>query len=167
MSSQEQMMLSRAVHVRELKAEIARLREENSRLRDAMASLNAHFSLALTALEDARRLPEGGRIILVDGWNAILGAKKEARSRGGLIEKWRGHLESFEKDFVWIIFDGPVENVVNEERLRVSYTGGKGPHRADRFICDYLRAARYLGCGGRIEVKTNDRGLVKEAAGLV
>jgi hypothetical protein len=103
----------------------------------------------------------------VDGWNAILGAKKEARSRGGLIEKWRGHLESFEKDFVWIIFDGPVENVVNEERLRISYTGGKGPHRADRFICDYLRAARYLGCGGRIEVKTNDRGLAKEAAGLV
>lgn len=167
MSSQDLMMLSRVVHVRELKAEISRLKAENSSLRDEMASLKAHFSLALTAMEDMRSVPDGGKTILVDGWNVILGAKKDAHSRGELLAKWRKHLEDNPGDFVWIVFDGPVENVENEGRLRVSYTGGTGPHRADRFICDYVRAVRYLGLPGRIEVVSNDRDLLKSVSAIV
>ena len=164
MSSQDVMINSRLTHVRELKAEVARLKELNSRLNDEMASLKAHFSLALAAMEDLGSLPEGGRMILVDGWNLILGAKKDARSRGELTALYRRHLEEHPDDFVWIVFDGPKESVVNEGRLRVSYTGGAGPHRADRFICDYLRAAKYLGFAGKVEVRTYDRDLRKKAA---
>jgi hypothetical protein len=153
-------------HVRELRGEVARLKEENSRLQDEMASLKAHFSLALVAMEDLRAIPEGGRMILVDGWNAILGARKDAHSRGELAQRWKEHLGAHAADFVWIIFDGPVENAGNEGRLRISYTGGSGPHRADRFICDYLRAAMYLGLSHLVEVRTNDRDLLKEAARL-
>ena len=166
MSSQDVMINSRLTHVRELKAEVARLKELNSRLNDEMASLKAHFSLALAAMEDLGSLPEGGRMILVDGWNLILGAKKDARSRGELIALYRRHLEEHPDDSVWIVFDGPKESVANEGRLRVSYTGGAGPHRADRFICDYLRAAGYLGLSGRVEVKTNDLDLAKTAAAI-
>jgi hypothetical protein len=160
------MINSRLTHVRELKAEVSRLKELNSRLNDEMSSLKAHFSLALAAMEDLRSLPEGGRMILVDGWNVILGSKKDARSRGELLAGWRDYLKENPLDCVWVVFDGPVENVANEERLRVSYTGGNGPHRADRFICDYLRAAKYLGLSDRIEVRTNDRDLLREASGL-
>ena len=167
MSSQEVMINSRLTHVRELKAEVARLKELNSRLNDEMASLKAHFSLALAAMEDLGSLPEGGRMILVDGWNLILGAKKDARSRGELIALYRRHIEEHPDDSVWIVFDGPKESVANEGRLRVSYTGGSGPHRADRFICDYLRAAKYLGLAGRVEVRTNDRDLAKTASSIV
>ena len=167
MSSQEVMINSRLTHVRELKAEVSRLKELNSRLNDEMSSLKAHFSLALAAMEDLRSLPEGGRMILVDGWNFILGAKKDARSREELIALYRRHLEEHPDDFVWIVFDGPKESVANEGRLRVSYTGGVGPHRADRFICDYLRSAGYLGLAGRVDVRTNDRDLAEKAAGLI
>jgi hypothetical protein len=80
-----------------------------------------------------------------------------------LIAGYRGYLDANPDDSVWIVFDGPKESVVNEGRLRISYTGGLGPHRADKFICDYLRAAKYLGLSGRIEVKTNDRDIRKTA----
>ena len=162
MNAQEVMISSRLAHVRELKREVARLKEENTRLLDEMVSLKAHFSLAVLAMEDLRALPEGGKMILVDGWNAILGAKKDAHSRSELEAKWKTYLGEHAADFVWIIFDGPVENVGNEGRLRISYTGGNGPHRADRFICDYLRSAKYLGLAHLVEVRTNDRDLLKE-----
>ena len=80
---------------------------------------------------------------------------------------YRRHLEGHPDDRVWIVFDGPKESVANESRLRVSYTGGSGPHRADRFICDYLRAAKYLGLADRVEVKSNDRDLLKAVFSIV
>lgn len=164
--SQDVMILSRIANVRGLKNELDRLKRENADLRNEMASLKAHFSTALVAAQDMRQLSPGGKMILVDGWNVILGSKKDARSRGELLAGWRDYLKENPLDCVWVVFDGPVENVANEERLRVSYTGGNGPHRADRFICDYLRAAKYLGLSDRIEVRTNDRDLLREASGL-
>jgi regulator of replication initiation timing len=61
------MMFSRMTHVRELKAEIARLKEDNSNLRDENASIKARFSLAITVMEDMRALPGQGKMVLVDG----------------------------------------------------------------------------------------------------
>jgi hypothetical protein len=161
------MILSRMTRLREIKKELERIRIENSALRDEMSSLKAHFAQAIVAMEDLRSLPDGGKLILVDGWNVILGAKKDARSRKELAAKWREYLKEHQLDRVWIVFDGPKEDVAEEERLRISYTGGSGPHRADRFICDYLRAAKYLGFAGRAEVRTNDRELQKEVAKLL
>ena len=161
------MILSRLANVRELKAALDRLKRENAALRDEMTSLKARLSMATVAVEDMRSLAEGAKLILVDGWNMILGSKRDVRSRAELLDGWRKHLERNPSDFVWVIFDGPSENVVNEGRLRVSYTGGTGSQRADRFICDFLRAVKYLGLSGRIEVRTDDRDLMKEASALL
>ena len=62
---------------------------------------------------------------------------------------------------MWIVFDGRHESCTAEGRLRVSYTGGEGPQRADRMICDFLRMARFSGDISRIDVRTHDKGLLK------
>lgn len=161
MNAQSVMMDARVAHVRELKAEVARLKEENARLRDASETLASHIGLAALALDDARRLG-GGRMIVVDGWNAILGAQKTARDRQDLEGQMRGHLAAHPDDFVWIVYDGPRFASTLEGRLRVSYTGGTGAHRADRFVCDFLRAARWAGVRDRIDVRTADRDFLRE-----
>ena len=157
MSAQDVILGARVAHVRELKTEIERLKAENTRLRDENTSLRSHFGLALLAAQDLRGLSPEGKFILVDGWNLILGAKKEAFSPDDLVAKARRHLGDRPLDFVWIIFDGPKENSFNEDRLRVSYTGGTGPHRADKMITDFVRMARYLGLHRQIEVRTHDK----------
>lgn len=157
MNAQDVILGSRAVHVRELRAEVARLKAENARLRDENAELREHFDLALTAAEDLRALQPGGRFIIVDGWNRVLGANRVARDPKELIEKAKLHLAEHPCDFVWIVFDGPRENSRVDGRLRVSYTGGTGLHRADRFICDFVRMARFTGDVSRIEVRTADK----------
>ena len=65
----------------------------------------------------------------------------------------------------WLIFDGPEENSYRSGAYRVTYTGGTGPHRADRLILDYVHAAKLLGLDtSRITVETADRALAKKAA---
>ena len=65
--------------------------------------------------------------------------------------------------------DGEAEGEADGEtegRLRVSFTGGEGPHRADRLICDYLRMCRYAGTAHRIHVFTEDADFRRAAAAL-
>ncbi len=162
MSAQDVILGARVARVRELTAEIARLKAENAALRAEAASLSAHFATALVAAEDLRSLPPGGKLIVVDGWNLVLGAGKVAHDRGELVEKAERHVAENMLDFVWIVFDGPGESVSRDGRVRVSYTGGTGAQRADRFICDFLRMAAYVGGLGRIEVRTHDKALVSE-----
>ena len=166
MDAQDIILGSRVAHVRELKAEIERLRAENARLRGENAALAAHFDLALLAAEDLRSLPDGGRLVVVDGWNVILGAKKEARDRGELAAKARAHVAEHPSDMVWIVLDGPRPATSVEGRVRVTYTGGSGAHRADRFICDFVRMAALRGDASRIEVRTNDKAFLKEVKRL-
>ena len=165
-SAQNLLMDSRLMHVRELRTEVDRLKADCARLRDENAMLSEHFDLALVAAQDLRDLPTGARQIVIDGWNLILGADREAGSSEQLLEQARAHLAAHPDDRVWIVFDGPRENVVNEARLRVSYTGGSGAHRADRFIYAYLRMARWLGLADRVEVKTHDRDFKRTVARL-
>lgn len=167
MDAQDVIFSSRVAHVRELKSEIARLKAENSELRAENAQLKGHFDMALLAAEDLRKLPDDGKFVIVDGWNVILGAKKEAADPRSLIDIYKNYLEEHRSHFVWIVFDGHTENSRTEGRLRVSYTGGKGLHRADRFICDFLRMARFSGESGRIEVRTQDKDFLKEAKRLL
>ena len=168
MSAQDVILGARAAHVRELKVEIEKLKAENAVLRDGVMSLKAHFDLALLAAEDLRGLPEGTRIEIWDGWNLILGACKEARDRNGLIAKAEAKVaEDPTLGKVWIVFDGHDERVVRADKcVRVSYTGGTGAHRADKFICDYIRMACYLGLADRVKVRTNDRDFAKAVAKL-
>ena len=150
MSAQDIIMGSRVAHVRELKAEIDRLKADNAALRDELTSLKAHFDKALLAAVELR---EGEPLEIWDGWNLILGAKKEARDRDDLIAQAQASGRR-----VWIVLDGPEENVrLLGANVRVSYTGGTGEHRADKFICDYVRMAKYLGLADWVIVRTNDK----------
>ena len=167
MSSQDIMMGARVAHVRELKAEIERLRRENTRLRGESESLRAHFDLALLAAEDLRGLPDGGRLEIWDGWNLVLGAKKEARDRDDLVAQARLRTESDPLLFVWVVFDGPHLDSRAEGRVRISYTGGEGSQRADRLVVDYVRMAVWLGLGDRVEVRTNDKEFLRQIGRLI
>ena len=158
-------MGARVAPVRELKAEIEALKAENAKLRDEASALKAHFDLALLAAQDLRDLPADGRLEIWDGWNLILGAKKEARDRADLIEQARQATAADPLRRIWIVFDGRDENVRSlGANVRVSYTGGTGAQRADRLIADFVRMARYLGRAGQVAVRTNDKDLRKTVA---
>ena len=73
MNAQQIIGDSRVLHIRELKAEVAKLKAENSKLHDENAQIHAHLDLALTAARDLESLPDGGKLVLVDGWSMIVG----------------------------------------------------------------------------------------------
>ena len=154
MSAQDIMLGARVAHVRELKTEIERLKADNVALRNELDSVKAHFDKALLA---AMELRDGEPLEIWDGWNLILGAKKEAKDRNELYEQAKACGRR-----VWIVLDGHDENVRRiDDKVRVSYTGGKGEHRADKFICDFVRMAKYLGLSDKISVRTNDKDFLK------
>jgi len=166
MNAQDIILGSRVAHVRELKSEIEKLKAENQRLRDENAELNAHFDFALTAAEDLRTLPEGGRLVLVDGWNLILGAGRTARDRDELERQAQEHIAAHPNDIVWIVLDGPHPATRVTGRVRVTYTGGSGLHRADKFICDFVRMAQFRGDLTRLAVQTRDKDFRKSLTRL-
>lgn len=163
---------SRLTHLREFRTAVARLKRENAVLRDANAQLNAHLDLAVLAARDLETLAPEAKFLIVDGWNLVLGARRpgldrsqlfaQARDRKDLVEQAKRHLDSHPDDFVWIVLDGPRFATKVEGRIRVTYTGGTGVHRADRFICDFLRMAAFRGDLKRIEVRTNDRDFLRD-----
>ena len=157
MNTSDYQIAARIGEGRRLRDELDRLRRANHELREENESLAAHLDFAFLALTDLKASPEGGRLHLIDGWNLILGAQKEAHSREELIGNWRQFLAEHPLDAAWIVFDGPRENAVNEGRLRISYTGGTGSQRADRFIGHFVRAAKYLGLDSRITVHSHDK----------
>ena len=102
------------------------------------------------------------------------GARGEATKSPEARKGWRTQLAAAVKrwldkrpaDHAWIVFDGPRPGGKTDGRLRISYTGGSGEHRADRFVCDYLRMRRYDGAKGHVIVVTNDKAFRAEAARL-
>ena len=161
MSAQDVIMDARVAHVRELKAEIARLRDANRALQTENAALKAHFDLALVAAQDLRELESGEKLVIFDGWNLILGSPRSAKDREDLLHQAEA-LVAERGGRAWIVLDGHDERVTSRGKVRVSYTGGTGSHRADRFICDFLRMAAYLGLSDRVEVRTNDKDFIKD-----
>ena len=149
MSAQDVILGSRVARVRELKAEIESLKAENAALRDERDSLKAHFDLALLA---AMELRDGEPLEIWDGWNLILGSPKEAKDRADLVAQAKASGKR-----VWIVLDGHDENVTLDGNVRISYTGGQGEHRADKFIIDFVRMAAYLGLADKLSVRTNDK----------
>ena len=91
MTSQQIMQDSHMTRMRAIKDENARLREELSRACEERDSLLQHFALALLAARDAEQLPAGGTMLIVDGWNAILGSENV---RGKSDTGWREQLKS-------------------------------------------------------------------------
>ena len=164
---------TRVAHVRELKAEVARLKEELARTRAAHAGLEGHFALALAAARDAERMPPNAELLIVDGWNAVIGtrrlddAARHAR-RDRLVADLRACVATDPRLRVWALFDGAEMRAEAEAdgRLRVGYTGGTGAHRVDRMVCDYLRMRKILGLNHAVTVVTDDKDFAKEAAAL-
>ena len=154
MSAQDIILGSRVAHVRELKSELAQAKAEASALRGELAALKAHFDQALLAAMD---LKGGEPLEIWDGWNLVLGAQKVAKSREELIAQAKVSGKR-----VWIVFDGHDEKVANDGKLRISYTGGQGEHRADKFIVDFVRMAAYLGLADKVTVRTCDREFVRQ-----
>ena len=164
---------TRVAHVRELKAEVARHKEELARVRDAHESLESHFALALAAARDAERMPPDAELLIIDGWNAVIGTRRldnDARHAryDRLIENLRARVAADPRLHVWALFDGAEMRAEAEAggRLRVGYTGGTGAHRADRMVCDYLRMRKILGLNHAVTVVTDDKDFAKEAAAL-
>ncbi len=164
---------TRVAHVRELKAEVSKLKEELADVKCERDSLDAHFALALAAAMDAERMPEDAELLIVDGWNVVIGTHRlseEVRRAGRdrLMEELRARVRDDARLYVWALFDGTQMNAVSEEdgRMRVGYTGGTGAHRADRMVCDYLRMRKILGLNHPVTVVTDDKDFAKEAAAL-
>lgn len=153
---------ARLVRVRELQTALTKAAAENLRLKTENEMLFAHFDLAILAANDLAALPPDGRLVIVDGWNMILGANKVAKDRAELIAQAKAHVAEHPSDFVWIVLDGPRASSSVDGRVRVSYTGGVGGHRADKFICDFLKMARFRGDLRRVEVRTDDKDFKKE-----
>ena len=169
MSAQDLILGSRVAHVCELRAQLAKAKAENAALREENVALKAHFDLALLAAADLRDLPPDGWLEIWDGWNLVLGAQKAARDRAALLAQAKERLSQpgAEALRIWIVFDGPTESVRPDGRLRVSYTGGTGEHRADRFIVAFVRMAAYQGLSGRLSVRTNDKGFLRDVKRLL
>ena len=161
-SAQDLIYGVRVAHVRELQAALAKVKAENAALRDENAALRAHLDFALLAAEDLRSLPSEGRLEIWDGWNLVLGASKAASDRRALIAQAHERLAQTEALRIWIVFDGADERVSHEDRLRISYTGGTGEHRADRLIVSFVRMAAYLGLAARLSVWTHDRDFARD-----
>ena len=153
---------ARLVRVRELQTALTKAAAENLRLKTENEMLFAHFDLAVLAANDLAALPPDGRLVIVDGWNMILGANKVAKDRAELVAQAKAHVAEHPSDFVWIVLDGPRASSTVDGRVRVSYTGGVGAHRADKLICDFLKMARFRGDIRRIEVRTDDKDFKKE-----
>ena len=162
MNAQDMIEAARLVRVRELQTALTKAAAENLRLKTENEMLFAHFDLAILAANDLAALPPDGRLVIVDGWNMILGAHKVAKDRAELVAQAKAHVAEHPSDFVWIVLDGPRASSSVDGRVRVSYTGGVGAHRADKFICDFLKMARFRGDIRRVEVRTDDKDFKKE-----
>ena len=149
MNAQDIIRSSQLTRVRELQTALGKAAAENAALHNELDSLKAHFDMALLAAMD---LKGGEALEIWDGWNLILGAQKEAKDRADLIAQAKASGKR-----VWIVLDGHDENVKLDGNVRISYTGGQGEHRADKFIIDFVRAAAYLGLAGQVSVRTNDK----------
>ena len=160
MNAQDIIKSAQLSRVRELQTALTKAAAENAALHDELDSLKAHFDLALLAAMD---LKNGEPLEIWDGWNLILGAKKEAKDRADLIAQAKASGKR-----VWIVLDGHDENVyLLGANVRVSYTGGEGEHRADKFIIDFVRMAAYLGLAEKLTVRTNDKDFRKSVERLL
>ncbi len=166
MDGQAEILASRFSRMREMREEIARLHTENLRLRGEMEACERHFSLALMAALDLVALPDDGIFIIVDGWNIALGGQRR-RTPKMLRELALKYLALHKNDFVWIVWDGPDEGGSQRDRLRMSWTGGVGKQRADRFICDFIRMANWRGCAKRIRLLSSDKELLSNVKRLL
>jgi len=177
MTSNDIFLGARVARVRELKDENARLKASLEHEKAARSALDRHMALAVLAARDAASLPPGGRIVVLDGWNIVLGARPGHAARrppstpherrSALAAHAIAFARAHEDAMVWTVYDGAEEGAsVPAPRVRVSYTGGEGSQRADRLILDFLRVLGLSGQSVRVTLVTGDRDLRRSAEKL-
>lgn len=173
---------ARMLHLRELKKALAATKERLQKAEAERDLLLAHFPLAMAALDDFKGLSPQQEFRIIDGWNAILRQRNISKLSSMDVSRMKKeYLASFgisspdtermaaSPICTWIVFDGEAANSYRSGEYRVTYTGGTGPHRADRMILDFVNAAKVLGLDvSRIAVETADKDLSKRllAAGV-
>ena len=171
MTSNDIVKDARIAHVRELKAEVARLKAELAAAQQACATWEHHFALALAAARDVDRLPSGGAMLILDGWNIVFNSKFKGEGdaplgKQRLIDAARAYAPQHPNEFVGLVFDGADANAACDGNFRVSYTGGEGEQRADSLVVNYLRLLRLEGRTLSVTVVTNDKTFGRKAAEL-
>lgn len=118
--------------------------------------------------------------VLIDGHNMLYGLPGRYSPQRGKPLLEGGKRDRLVKDVVkaffnlpasraWILFDGSTQTEISAaENVRVSYSGGKGEHRADRVLVDLVRFFKQLndttpGKPTPIYLVSNDNGLCGEA----
>lgn len=174
---------ARVARARELKAALAETKAQLVKAEAERDALLAHFNLALVALHDFEQMEPEGRLHIIDGWNAILRHRNVSKLTSEEISRLKADyltnlgivppssqpstLNSHPPLSIWIVFDGSEENSYRSGAYRVTYTGGVGPHRADRLIFDYVHAVKLLGFDtSRITIDTADKALSQKLAAL-
>ena len=171
---------ARVARVRELKAALAEATARATKAETERDALLVHFDIALAALFDFANLDAAATLRIIDGWNLLLRTRTVSKLSSEEISKLKtDYLASLgvsqqapdnnsaaneinQPLSAWIIFDGAQEKSYRCGPFRVTYTGGSGPHRADRMILDYVHAAKLLGLDiSRITIETADKSLTK------
>ena len=166
---------ARMLHLRELKEALAATKERLQKAEAERDLLLAHFPLAMVALDDFKGLSPGQEFRIIDGWNVILRQKNISKLSSAVVSRLKKEYlaglgitspapegADVPPAGTWIVFDGETANSYRSGEYRVTYTGGTGPHRADRMILDFVNAAKVLGLDvSRIAVETADKDLSK------
>ncbi len=134
---------------------------------------NEHTSLLGRAL--AGRAPA---VLLIDGHNMLFGlparyspargkALNDAAKRDRLIADVVRITASNPAVRAWIVFDGPTRSDTQAApNVRVTYSGGKGEHRADGIIIENLRFFKTSAPEMRVFMVSNDKQLRETAQRL-
>jgi hypothetical protein len=175
MTANEIVADARVLKVRELKTALEKASARAAKAEAELEALKAHFDLALVALADFSAMEAHGKMLIVDGWNAVLKERNTSRLppeevkrlKMAMLERVRASVAGGEFARAWVVFDGHDENSFADGALRISYTGGSGLHRADRLIFDFAHCAFLLGLDvTRLTVETSDKDLNRRLAGL-
>jgi len=117
-------------------------------------------------------------ILLIDGHNVLFGlptrytpargaALSEAEKRKRLTDDIARVTAPNPSVRVWVVFDGPTRSDTQASpNVRVTYSGGKGEHRADSVILDNLRFFQSSASGVPVFLVSNDHDLCVAARRL-
>lgn len=114
-------------------------------------------------------------ILMIDGHNMLFGLPARYSPERGKALNDAGKRERLIADVVrvtapnpavraWIVFDGPTRSDTQAApNVRVTYSGGKGEHRADGVILDNLKFFKTSDTGMRVFMVSNDKDLRDKA----
>jgi hypothetical protein len=117
-------------------------------------------------------------ILLVDGHNALFGLPSRYNPVRGTSLTEAEKRQLLANDIVriaapnpalrvWIVFDGPTRSDTQAApNVRVTYSGGKGEHRADGVLLDNIRFLKSAAPDTSVILVSNDQGLCADARHL-